>query len=326
LNLNNSQKDFAEVDAFYATKSVTVEKGTTIIDFSLLRMGYGINFTVDALTSGNMEIYLGNDTIKLNSTKTTANTVRQFNKATNNFTDIHSKAETFGDSIAISAKWVGSNGTTVTASGKYKFLRNYQKTINIQLNTLTNSVTFEGWKIPTDGLVAWYPFNGNANDESGNGNNGTSNGIILTLDRFGNDNKSFYFDGINDYINLNIKLPNTFTTSFWVYLESFKTFVVAGPNYIGSKFISTFDGSIEKTGFEIALDGNSQKYGKHGPSFWNLISTPQQWIESSYTLSLQKWYLITSTFDGTTLKYYVNGTFDKSISASFIQNNKNISV
>lgn len=150
INLSGQQKDFVEADAFYATKSVTVEKGTTTIDFSLLRMGFGINFTVDALTSGNMEIYLGNDTIKLNSTKTTAHTVRQFNKATNNFTDIHSKAETFGDSIAISAKWTSASGTTVTASGKYKFLRNYQKTINIQLNTLTNSVTFEGWNTVTD--------------------------------------------------------------------------------------------------------------------------------------------------------------------------------
>lgn len=27
----------------------------------------------------------------------------------------------------------------------------------------------------SDGLVAYYPFNGNANDESGNGNNGTVN-------------------------------------------------------------------------------------------------------------------------------------------------------
>jgi len=149
LSLNGLQKDFAEVDAFYATKSVTVEKGTTTIDFSLLRMGFGINFTVDALTSGNIEIYLGNDTIKLNSSKTTANTVRQFNKTTNNFTDIHSKADTFGDSIAISAKWLGSNGTTVTASGKYIFLRNYQKTINIQLNTTSNTFNFEGWASST---------------------------------------------------------------------------------------------------------------------------------------------------------------------------------
>jgi hypothetical protein len=37
--------------------------------------------------------------------------------------------------------------------------------------------------IPIDGLVAWYPFNGNANDESGNGNNGTVNGATLSSDR-----------------------------------------------------------------------------------------------------------------------------------------------
>ena len=39
--------------------------------------------------------------------------------------------------------------------------------------------------VPTNGLVGWWPFNGNANDESGNGNNGTVNGATLTLDRNG---------------------------------------------------------------------------------------------------------------------------------------------
>ena len=63
--------------------------------------------------------------------------------------------------------------------------------------------------IPTDmvcgktenGLVAFYPFNGNANDESGNGNNGTVSGATLVADRKGNANSAYSFDG-NDYINL----------------------------------------------------------------------------------------------------------------------------
>ena len=45
-------------------------------------------------------------------------------------------------------------------------------------------------------LIAFFPFNGNANDESGNGNNGTVNGASLTTDRFGNSNSAYYFDGI----------------------------------------------------------------------------------------------------------------------------------
>jgi hypothetical protein len=76
--------------------------------------------------------------------------------------------------------------------------------------------------VPTNGLVGWWPFNGNANDESGNGNNGTVNGATLTIDRFGNANKSYGFDGVDDNIkvqNNNSQYLNDFTITL-----SFKTF------------------------------------------------------------------------------------------------------
>ena len=47
----------------------------------------------------------------------------------------------------------------------------------------------------TQGLVAYYPFNGNANDESGNGRNGTVNGPSLTTDRNGSSNSAYSFSG-----------------------------------------------------------------------------------------------------------------------------------
>lgn len=50
--------------------------------------------------------------------------------------------------------------------------------------------------VPADGLVGWWPFNGNSNDESGNGNNGTVNGAVsLTTDRDGNPNSAYSFPG-----------------------------------------------------------------------------------------------------------------------------------
>ena len=51
--------------------------------------------------------------------------------------------------------------------------------------------------LPTDGLVGWWPFNGNANDESGNGNNGTVNGASLTTDRNGSLNSAYSFNGVS---------------------------------------------------------------------------------------------------------------------------------
>ena len=52
--------------------------------------------------------------------------------------------------------------------------------------------------IPANGLVAYYPFNGNANDESGNSNNGNVLGASLSGDRFGNENSAYSFDGIDE--------------------------------------------------------------------------------------------------------------------------------
>ena len=56
------------------------------------------------------------------------------------------------------------------------------------------------------GLVAYYPFNGNANDESGNGNHGTVSGASLTYDRSGSTRSAYSFDGVDDWINSTVGL------------------------------------------------------------------------------------------------------------------------
>ena len=77
--------------------------------------------------------------------------------------------------------------------------------------------------VPTSGLVGWWPFNGNANDESGNGNNGTVYGATLTTDRFGNGNQAYSFDaaqnnyfGIPHNASLNFQSNNTISISIWI--------------------------------------------------------------------------------------------------------------
>jgi hypothetical protein len=85
------------------------------------------------------------------------------------------------------------------------------------LATITNSQVPS--YVPTNGLVGWWPFNGNANDESGNGNNGTVNGATLTADRNGVANKAYSFDGVNDYINCinsGVTGNSSRSVSFWI--------------------------------------------------------------------------------------------------------------
>jgi|GEM_PF-1474629 len=71
----------------------------------------------------------------------------------------------------------------------------------------------QGKKALANGLIGYYPFIGNANDSSGNGNNGvlqdfysggqnTLTPPVLTQDKFGYQNSAYYFNGISDWINV----------------------------------------------------------------------------------------------------------------------------
>jgi Concanavalin A-like lectin/glucanases superfamily/Secretion system C-terminal sorting domain len=84
--------------------------------------------------------------------------------------------------------------------------------------------------VPTNSLIGWWPFNGNANDLSGKGNNGTPNGAALTTDRFGANNAAYHFN--SSYITLpisSINFDGDFTISIWVNID---TFTMVYPTFI----------------------------------------------------------------------------------------------
>ncbi|MFX0030624.1 MAG: LamG-like jellyroll fold domain-containing protein [Candidatus Hermodarchaeota archaeon] len=67
-----------------------------------------------------------------------------------------------------------------------------------------------------DGMVAWYKFDGNVNDSSGNERNLTNLGATLAKDRYGNPKSAYYFDGSNCLLMYNFPVLNAnFTVSFW---------------------------------------------------------------------------------------------------------------
>src|SRR5258706_16077985 len=75
------------------------------------------------------------------------------------------------------------------------------------------------------GLVAYYPFTGNANDASGNNNNPVFNNAALTTDRFGNSNSAYSFNGIDNYIripnNPSLNPTNQITICAWFKVMCF---------------------------------------------------------------------------------------------------------
>ena len=98
----------------------------------------------------------------------------------------------------------------------------------------------------TEGLIAYYPFNGNANDESDNSNHGTVSGATLTTDRNGNTNSAYSFDGVDDYIDLGnsalffLGKYDGFTISAWVKSNEILGSLPDGQT-IFSKYIAASD-------------------------------------------------------------------------------------
>jgi hypothetical protein len=121
--------------------------------------------------------------------------------------------------------------------------------------------------LPADGLVGWWPFNGNANDESGNGNDGVVNGATLTEDRSGIPNSAFAFDGINDFISISSASslqfePNlSFSVSLW--LNSGEQ--VTNPNgYNGILGKSWSSGSTPPRGWQIGRNNSTFQFQSRG--------------------------------------------------------------
>jgi len=76
-----------------------------------------------------------------------------------------------------------------------------------------------------NGLVAYYPFNGNAEDAGGNGNTGTVYGAQLAANRFGQANGAYAFDG-DDYIDTGVQLnvlAAPISVSLWAYISNSNT-------------------------------------------------------------------------------------------------------
>jgi len=158
--------------------------------------------------------------------------------------------------------------------------------------------------VPTNGLVGWWGFNGNAQDGSGNGNHGTVNGATLTTDRFGNPNGAYDFDGVDDYIQLQSPLlNNAITISFWAYDDGgYPNTYSINPRYVSSEFCNG--------GFALV---NNVVNSPNGIFFARNRGSSSDALFSTVSPAYQVNQNIVFTYDGNVGKFYINGNLVSSI-------------
>jgi len=109
------------------------------------------------------------------------------------------------------------------------------------------------WADLNDGLVAYYPFNSNANDESGNGRDGVVHGATLTSGQDGIENSAYEFDGITDYMSFPQALPDMTEMTFWIWLN-----IPSGQTGLYNIFVDADGDSL--AGVKFTYEGNDRVY------------------------------------------------------------------
>ncbi len=147
-------------------------------------------------------------------------------------------------------------------------------------------------------LIAWYPFDGDAQDYSGHGLHGTVSGAKLTTDSLGQPLSAYFFDGINDQIR------------------------------VANDPVLNFGDGISVTGFvKPGTIGDKERFIiSHGSwqNRWKISITPERklrWtlknttggvkdLDSETTLEEARQYHVACTYDGHFMEIYINGRLE----------------
>jgi hypothetical protein len=153
----------------------------------------------------------------------------------------------------------------------------------------------------TNGLVAYYPLNGNANDASGNGHNGFAENTFATTNRFGQANSALGFAG-NSWVYVPYS-PSLFTTNYSVSLM-----FNCGTDFANSGcMLRSGNASTDSAhGYEIGAVDFQQNYG-----FWDFAgdfcSSNGKCVTPIGSWQRNRWYNLTFTRNGLIARLYRDG-------------------
>ena len=168
--------------------------------------------------------------------------------------------------------------------------------------------------VPKNGLLGYWPFNGNAIDSSGNGNNGVAVGTSYIADKNGNPNSAISFtptSHVNIPPNLTLNNSKGLTFASWV---NFNNIITSSGN--GNTIVDFSDGNCVNCWsyrYYIVQDANKIHFGREGSSGGSGFR-----ITANKTIATSTWYYVVGTIDSLTgqARLYINGTLEGSANAN----------
>jgi hypothetical protein len=150
-----------------------------------------------------------------------------------------------------------------------------------------------------DGLIAYWPLDGNTQDASGNGHNGQPGAVDFFADRHGNSGKALGGNTSSWHTSFDVSNPESFN-----FQDSFSISLWIKP-------MSDLDGYgrvISKYHWE-AKKGYALIFNAHKLSFWWFEpgSDEDKIVRISDSLEYRQWYHVAVTWNGSIVKMFLNG-------------------
>ena len=173
---------------------------------------------------------------------------------------------------------------------------------------------FSNW--PTGNLVAYFPFDGNAKDATGNGHNGTVNNAQLVNDRFGNQHSAYAFNGTTASIvvpnDTALNFQNSITINFWMK---------AGASYTSrEQYLLSHGNWQNRWKFSISPTTNTLRW-----TVRNSLGIAKD-LDSETHLVVDSLYNVTGTYNGSDFEIYLNGQLDAFTSFSGLINTTSLAL
>ena len=168
--------------------------------------------------------------------------------------------------------------------------------------------------VPTDGLVAYYPFNGNPNDVSGNNHHAENDGAVLVQDRFGESSAAYSFSGAERIVAPNSVSPvGSEERTINVHFVSYTELPIGNNTYSLQGLFGSGSPSSGKVISTLNIDGQGTNNG-HLPRPGHVYFSSGSWYDEAWSeesVSDSMWHMATMVYSGpnTAVQVFVDGQF-----------------
>ena len=260
------------------------------------------SLTLAQLQSGGLPSDCDNISLPAPTTLTaTANNPNEINLLWSVVTDsdsynlYRSESEATGYTLLINKSSKDYDNVSLPSSKQYYYKLSY-------IISGTESLLSDSVNATTPNPLAWYKFDNNANDSSGNAYNGTLVGGTYGPDKDGNALSAVVLDGFNDYVNIDAALTPLASTTVGTWIAWVKP-TDATP--VGREVLLSFsetDGGATRMQMQIETDGDLRVLVRDTSVLqWDLYSDA-----SPFTSGV--WTHIAAVFNGTDCVFYADGS------------------